>query len=113
MSVSYSPWTPLPNLKGEFALEELHYDGEELYLRLLSDSNRAIEVKVSFPLQFSFIDCESSEADVDLTFGPFWASRSSEFSSYKIFSSNHGFISFEVDVEPHVSWVDNFFGDAT
>ena len=117
----FTPWVPLPNLKGEFSLEELRYDGEELYLRLLSESSRGLEVKVSFPLSFSFVECSDLESNSDAApisaaelqaYGSFWTKAVGETAEFLIFSNNHGFLSFETDTEPHISWVDNFFGDA-
>lgn len=112
MSEQFSPWMPLPNLKGSFSLDQLRYDGEELYLRLISDSDRALEVKVGFPLNFNFLECDNEDFDADLSFGPFWIDTKDGSSIYRIFLSDHGFLTFETEVEPHVSWVDNFFGDA-
>ena len=119
------PWCPLPNINDRFDLEELRDNADGLFITLTSESDRALRIDVSSPLTHrsqlrTLNEAEWARIAADSGPGTFWQVKDSSWARtcgmdqalhYLVLTSDH-VVEFLTDQVPHISWLDNFFGDA-
>ncbi|MFN8391837.1 MAG: hypothetical protein U0136_16225 [Bdellovibrionota bacterium] len=128
----FEVWKPLPNLSGEFELLEIRDSENGLLVTLESESGRSLGIHLHEPIAYrvtalglnAYWNTFESQA---AAFGVFWQALRSqwietlepdpaagpiELSHFLVLTSESA-IEILAAEPPHVSWFDNFFGDAT
>ncbi len=121
----FTPWIPLPNINDRFNLEEVKENGDGLFITLMNESERPLRIDVASPLAYRSELRELNEArwtrlEAEPGCGVFWKVESSSWvAKYAMERVAHYLVltpecavEFLTDQAPHISWLDNFFGDA-
>jgi len=129
---TFDVWRPLPNINDRFVIRSIRDGVEGFFVTLASETERLLRIDVASPLAYRWqfrdlnpplwteFEQQASQA------GAFWkASKSdwidslkpqpglvsSNLQHYLVFSTD-AVVEFLTDEVPHLSWLDNFFGDA-
>jgi hypothetical protein len=128
----FEVWTPLPNIGGQFALEELEDGKDGFLLTLRCDNERLLRIDLQEVLSYRLtpLALNAGYWDVFLQqaegFGAFWRAVTSAWieslqpdpemlpltPAHFVVLTDSEAIEFLCTDTPHISWLDNFFGDA-
>ena len=126
---AFEAWTPLPNLTGEVVLTKLEDSGGRLEITLQGDNSRLLKVEadgvLAYRLDLKSLNAKFSEFEsAALPHGVLWkaiqsgwisevdAGAEQEEISHFLLITAEEVVQFLSTQTPHVSWLDNFFGDA-
>lgn len=127
----FIPWHPLPNLSQELVLSSLTQEGDQLTVRFAGESGRGMTVVSQSCLAINSVALDPSDplgVAVEqelLPLGRFWqvvggalpgfrggAFGQGEIACHHVILADERWIEIVATETVHVSWDDNFFGDA-